>query len=403
MTNRVTDEKLKEMLSSMPKVQDTQTKEELYQKLQDVSKSPKKRKRTSKKPWLVPTLASVSLLCVLILIVPSMLSNNQGSYESSGSESSKLDTTEESIVPDRSTTIKKADELDDMKQDKAAESNDQALIGQSEMEKSPQSMLIQKVPEQVSLVHLAAMDPSAQVIIPITLIDSTNPIVDETYYNQMDNYIHKEDGLVPFDFQNITFNLLLEKDEVQITIPEEFQLQAGSALQTMFNRLLSAMFAPYGVERINLEGNTNLGDMGNIDSFKVVDPLANSAFKVYQYQEDTRPFLVPIHYQSYTSIQSALVDMKVEAPQFNIEATIPENITFDVQEDGETVTISFTEVNDLKANQRTLTMLESMLLTAKSFGYESVHFEQLPFKQIGPYDVTEPIPVPVAMNPEQLH
>ncbi|UFT97660.1 hypothetical protein KO561_10535 [Radiobacillus kanasensis] len=394
MSNRITDERLEELLSNMPTVTDKQSKEELYRKLQVNQPRSNTAHKPARKPWLVPTFASVSLLLLLILIVPSLMTNHDGSYESMNSKSSSSDSTKESMELAKEESQGKMD---------VAESNDNALMEQSSNAEPPQSMLIQEVPEQVSLVHLAAVDPNMQLIIPLTLIDSTNPEVDEVYYNKMDNYIEEEFGLEEFPFQGITFDLSLDQQQVQLNIPQDYSLPPGGAVQGMFQNVLSAMFEPYGVTKINLNGKTNLGEMGNVPSLEVLDTLKNTPYKVYRYQEGTPSFFVPIYYEPHPNLQSALKSMRSEGTNFNLKAPIPEDISFEIQADQQQVTITFAHGESIPPNQSTLTMLESMLLTAKSFGYETVQFLDLPFEQLGPYDLTRSIPVPIGVNPKPLH
>lgn len=49
--------------------------------------------------------------------------------------------------------------------------------------------------------------------------------------------------------------------------------------------------------------------------------------------------------------------------------------------------------------QELLTMVEAILMTAKSFGFDSVKFENMSIQQIGNYDLNNPIKDPNGVNP----
>lgn len=125
--------------------------------------------------------------------------------------------------------------------------------------------------------------------------------------------------------------------------------------------------------------------------------ISNSSYMLYNYR-----FLIPIPQEDQTPIDDALNEMKYNRKTYNIYATIPDNIDFSIDSSESKLIINFKVVAGLGDNQETITMIEAILMTAKSYDYEAVDFENLPTDQIGSYNVSTPLKVPEAINPVYL-
>lgn len=80
--------------------------------------------------------------------------------------------------------------------------------------------------------------------------------------------------------------------------------------------------------------------------------------------------------------------------------TIPDDIDFSVESDDEsTLHLSYSGPSDIQDLQEITVMIESILMTAKAYGYESVDFENMPIEKVGNYPFSETIEVPIAVNP----
>jgi hypothetical protein len=92
--------------------------------------------------------------------------------------------------------------------------------------------------------------------------------------------------------------------------------------------------------------------------------------------------------------------MKKAQKPLNIYPTIPEDIQFRLTTLDDQLFITPDNDQVFQDEQRALIMIEAILMTAKSFGYEFVTFNHVStIDQIGPYQFSEPIEVPEAVNP----
>ncbi|GGB33741.1 hypothetical protein GCM10011409_08960 [Lentibacillus populi] len=111
-----------------------------------------------------------------------------------------------------------------------------------------------------------------------------------------------------------------------------------------------------------------------------------------------RGFLIPIVLDTQTSIAAALNEMKQNREASHVYRTIPTEIQFSVSTENQ-LEITLSNNAALPNTQEGITMIDAILMTAKSFGYASVTFHNTKVNQIGDYDLSKPIKVPKAVNP----
>ncbi|MDC3415412.1 hypothetical protein [Aquibacillus salsiterrae] len=403
------EEKLSKMLSEMPKIQDNQDKDKLYEKISNKINGDDQQDafRTKQKfPWAIPSIASIAVVILLIVIFQDAFPNRQYSNSDSASEQS-------------TSSSDKALENSDMAPF-AAEKNDSFDAGKRDesdgMTENEMSMLTKDIGfssyiiydsnPNVSIIPVAAMDENIQYVVPLTLVDNTNPDADPAnFYNQLDAFINEEElGVVVFPFGKIAFQLELGENKVLLTIPDGYQMEEGSAIGGMFKQVLATMFTPYGITKAVVDPdnsrNESFGMYGNIDSLPLDKPK-NQSFKLYRGTKANQALLIPSLPNQFNTMEEALEDMKQNQPDFLLEATIDSDVDLEIKVKAQGVTISSSS-SKVANNQETATMIEAILLTAKSFGYTSVTFD-FPVEQVGAYQLNKSIQVPAGPNPIQLH
>ncbi len=86
------------------------------------------------------------------------------------------------------------------------------------------------------------------------------------------------------------------------------------------------------------------------------------------------------------------------------ESVIPKELNISVKESGKYVTINFLNELDLESmNSRSaMELVEGLLLTAKSSGYEKVVFHNIKQGNWGGFDFNQPIETPISANKKTL-
>lgn len=162
------------------------------------------------------------------------------------------------------------------------------------------------------------------------------------------------------------------------------------------------MMQPLNVETIFFTTDGNQGadfaHYGTLTELEVPSQIKN-IYKLYQVSDEHPVWIIPIPANSDSSIEEAINAMYEGNENFSIRASIPENITIEnIEESKDLLTITFSKSVNLTPTEPTVYMIDAILMTAKSFGYEEVHFRNANIDQIGPYNLEEIIQVPAAIN-----
>lgn len=357
------DEKVVELLQRLPKVEGETSNEELYRKVSIYSNTSNQRKR-----W-IPFVA-FAIIFLLILGTPFFLFTGQlrmTMEESAGNEEADLNTVIESS---------------DMEAESVEESE---LMIQEDGELDLIGSVLYDADDEKELVHFALFDESKRFVIPLVISAS---IGDESIYNRM-NEILQTQGLLPDDYHVDEIEWDREMKQVRLKILDhtgEIDIDDESLLI-----LLEEMFAPSGFEHATLELIT--GGEREIRHFDLIGYSERKAtYMLYQ-----GAYYVLIPQKKERTIAEALKSLQQPISAWITNPMSPD-IDFSVVGDQEQLVLHFSE-GSLQADDITITMVESILLTAKRYGYSEVVFGGMPLKQIGSYDFSEPIPVPFAANP----
>lgn len=390
-----------EKLKRLPKINDNTDKDVLFARIsQQLDKKPGRIIRNKR---LIPILSTAFAIALFLIVIPSLINTNQ-SMESKEEYFTKESSDKSTEIGIKSTDPNSDDKMDMDKEGTLESDQNEEMTTQNhpgaEVEQI-ESFVIQSVDDAHSIVYGAVADNQVQYVIPVSLlVPKENDI--EAYYNELGTYLHESEwGVSDYPFDQLTFNIDQEKAQVSMKFPENFSLGEGEANYHMFQLLLSAMFTPYGIEKVIFETDNGkgieFGAFGTIPELDLeIDTKSN--YKIFQATDASRKFLIPIP-QEESTIEEALIDLKNSNEDFNVYKVIPENINITVEEEKNNLTIIFSEKIDSIDPEKGVTMIEAILMTAKSYGYETVRFSNLMVDYIGPYDVTGPIRVPEAVNP----
>lgn len=368
------DEQLITKLKKLPKVKDHRDKDELFQRIsaQMNKKEPRKHYR------LAPIFSTIVALILIFTIVPTLI--NLDMSDTSSNDSAKNFTQESSH------------EMDMIAEESDEEQEAQVFDNQIE------SYVIQNINNDSTVIYGAVSDDQIQTVIPFTIVIPETVDLNEQY-NQLGQYLNENDwGVNEYLFNDVNFDLDLVNHEVRMQVPSDFSIGDGSSNAYIFNEVLTAMFTPYQIDKVVFEEEIDLGSIGNISELDL-QKSEKEMYKVFQANQEQRKFLVPIHVEEDVTIEEALEDMRSGQESFHIYPAISEDVHFSITTSDQELILNLDKDLVFEDEQEATVMIEAILMTAKSFGYESVTFNNTSIDQVGPYQLSKSIEVPEAINP----
>ncbi|KGX83614.1 GerMN domain-containing protein [Pontibacillus marinus] len=452
-----TEDDLQNLLQKMPEVEDSQTPDELYNKISSRLNSAKPDKTPFyKQPWVVTTISAAAVLLFLITTMSWLFDGtyntaNDGAESKDSSSEANMERFQEesessaSEGGDNSANGDSAGSQDqgktfDSKADDGAQQNGdqnnkdaninsiapsegdesnstessegnitseenkkQEIGGHSKLE---QSYVFPKRPHD-KFATIALMGTNSDVVIPITIIAPPNwGSVNEVYNSIARSVKADEWGIQEYAFKDVTFNLKKDQNLVEANFPKSYSLPQEEIKEQNLLYALKEMFRPHGIQKIQLQRDGNAGvnfpNMGVKKEIQI-EALSGRAYMLYQNGENRPGFLAPVSIKDQT-IANALNHMKKGLPAKNVKPVIPQNATFkSIKGQGETLQITLT--NDSSFGDKPLAMIEAILLTAKSYGYKEVKFNNAPQQEYGygAYNLNEAIQVPDLLNPKPFN
>jgi len=389
------DKDIIDKLRKLPKVKDRTDKEELYEQIQaKINRTSKTRESKTYQKKMISVFSAILAVVIILIMIPSFVDDTMlRTSKSNVSDDDKsfetaMDTQEISINAEENSIESSGNHADD------AESNESVTYDFSN------SYIVNNINSSQTIVHGAIVEEQLQYVIPITFITENEADL-STLYNELNNYLVENNlGALNELFKDVTFNIDLEQKQVVLKFPEHYSLGEGSTRANVFSEMLSAMFYPYGIEKVVFQNHTevDLGALGEVAEMEILDP-PRANYKLYRNPELDRAFLTPIMQEQSHPIADALDDMKNADEFYHLSQTIPNEVNFTVESVEKELLIRFTEGAILENNDIYITMIEAILMTAKNYQYESVTFENFNIEQSGPYNLSESLEVPQAINP----
>lgn len=382
------DKQLEELLRQMPKIKDNRHPRDIYQNISLKSK----RKRPS---WLIPVAATAAALLLIILLVPKLMVGTNLSFESAE---------DKSIVAEKSSDAEnKASTL--MKKDEAVQDNGEtAAVPKIMMQGGYKTALYDyEVGDQKVLTYWIP-DPMGQILVPIST--TVNKVENKDWlslFNQfMEQLTEEEWGLTDYYPLNATISYESADNSIVVDVPANHTYGQGSTNEKIFLAVLESDFlSNSNVNKIWLKTNgqpgIEFGNTGVLDEL-YISANRNRAYFLYYPDGSDIPLMAPIN-NEHTDIQSALEAMKTDQSELGLKASLGSSFSFkevDVKDDK--LVITFDDHTKIADDLPTLYSFEAILLTAKEFGLQSVVFMNSPISQLGPFDLTQEIKVPIGAN-----
>jgi hypothetical protein len=384
------EEQLEQLFQQLPPIKDKQTAEDIYQSIQQKQQVMKKSRK-----WITPAIAAVAALILFVIISQYLLSDFTTTEESamdlasSSENSSQLKN--ESVNENKMAESKKAQES----------TIEQHTLENKMFNRDEQETFVTSSNKAEVTITVGFTDSQAQNILPISLeVNEKQEILEQIEDVNPDLY-SEELGPITFELSNTDFVDTGNPEEIVIDYKGIPKLQS-SANDILYQNAIIETLRWLDYKKAKLYTNNHEGiEFGQTGSKKDLEVKKESkkAYFLYQFDEQTHKLLVPSP-NSYNSIDSAINAMKRGIEERNLKPTVMKNNSpIRIKESEEQLIIEFDNRTGFEDSEPTIIMLESILLTAKEFGYKTVKFNGMNIDKIGVMDVTKPIEVPFSPNP----
>lgn len=396
------DKTIESHLKRLPKIEDKQNKELLYEKIQERLQEGEVKQR-KKKGWFVPTVASAAVLFLLLLLIPSFFNEQDMTLEEPEmmKEEAGMMMDVESNLEEEAPSIT-SEEL--FKTEEATDSSEPFYIGAlhpSNEDSLRQNLITFAVP---------AHYPTGELVIPVTTVGEHSSLL-ENFLAIKNSFNGHRWGIG--SFPQIEINSIIEEKGgiAIIDVPANSLESLSSAEDRIYSLALKETFSAqqnFSVIRFTSDGEPGVfwGQNGPLTEIELQDEL-NRGYYVFT-SDTNHKFLVSgkivdAPFNDSSSGDISLAETLELMKQSNLEqgytASIPEHVEItNVEQSSDTATITFAEGTVTEDNVDNLIMIEAMMFAAKDFGHFYVQFEGIDLDQIGPYQVKELQVIPNYMN-----
>lgn len=393
------DDKIDNLLSSVPKIHDQRSKSEVLQRLKEdglFDEEPLPIKPIKKKNHWIPVWVSLAAVLLLAILIPPFM--NQMTFttdtkeESATTESEKADMSSFSVPEERTKSENEVNE-------------EMAMVA------NKTDLRTALYPEEIagSTVFKLGLASDAADSIPISVL-IPNETIQADFGNISPTVVELYNKYAPlFNESAIGFNeyhpyvgVISEQDNQVIhTLPTTQTYDIASASMATYAASLIDTFSDGYEEVAFLKENGSAFEFSQAGEPSLPMTL-NSENTQYNYfrstQSDGSEYLVPNFRVSYTTVEEAILAMKEETNDIYQSVILPD-VDFNVTVDNSIVTVAFTEqLNLLDFDQiKAMQMIEGILLTAASFDLP-VQFENIEQTEWQGFNFETKLPIPVGAN-----
>jgi hypothetical protein len=377
------DHEIEQLLQQMPKVKDHRDPRDIYQSL---SLKAKKRKAPV---WIVPSVASLAAVLLLFILAPQVW---QGNFQDSATKQESTEAKDETsnrmakVAPGNSTNSGIADDKHELS----------LMAAPTETAIYEEDLLEQQV------ITFTIPDQNAQILVPVSVLVPKDKTWIEYYQDQSEKLTEVQWGLSDYYPLNATLSMVNEQT-MNVDVPAEHVYGNGSTNETLFiNTLNETMNRHEDLQKITFSTNGSpgimLGNYGEVSELKKPETKKRSYY-LFNPNNQNSPFIVP-GIEEFSDIRTAFESMRVGNETYGLNPSIPAEFAFDINDNSqELLSLTFTGENIQLTDESILVYcIESILLTAKEFGFKSVKFENSPLAQVGRFNLENELKVPIAPN-----
>ena len=411
--NKWSEQKIDQLLSQVPKLQDTRSKEDVLKRLQQDSRLANGSQKTRKR-W-IPSIVAVAALITLTLLGATLInkSNMDIAFDSNEQHAKSTamdnDTSEESI-----TSI--------MAKEEAVNESSEGTVtydGTSNKETSESEMSAIEAPAESIWTSAFSSDVENHTVFKIGLVSQDALVVPVTFLipneriqqdfgNQTPNTLQlyeqyaadiNEEGLGFTDYHPYKGTFEIDQDQLIHRLPKEHDYDLSSTALSAYN--LSLQFTFEGFTQINHQNED--GSQAEFDQVGQKTPtvLTNEFYKtaVYPYTDSTgQVYMVPSLDEPFNNVSDALEALKTSPNDF-FSNVVPRSVTYTVEEIQGVSHIKFSEPLELSSlpQEQTAQMIESFVLTGATFDVQ-IQLDNIIEEQWNGINLTQPLEQPVGLN-----
>lgn len=281
-------------------------------------------------------------------------------------------------------------------------------------EANPYDGLISLYPEEADIetseiFTYVIPDTQAMVIVPVTV---TTPREEgkswiESYTETMPMLKEEEWGLAEYYPMDASWSYDEATETLGIDVKQNHPYRDGSAPNIIFVETMTQNFSRAGINKIILttEGKPgiDLGNYGPMEELSINAETKNRRAYLFLKAEGIHnPYLVPTKEQHKT-IGEAFTKMLKGDETGYLSASLPENFELAQTERNEDKVLEITLEKNTKLDESFLPNLEAILMTASEFDYSGVQFINANIDQLGPFNLNEVLPLPLAPNKKNIN
>ena len=387
------EQRLEELLSQAPKMQDRRSKEDVFARLKEAGAFEAEpvqhlagKKKKSTMPFVLTVTAALTFLSFGGVYYFSQnaqedasMSMNDMDMESADKQEYEMESLEESALPEMST---KEVSLEDMRTSVYEEQLEEATAFR---------------------IGLAGDDAES---VPVTIVVPKEKLLEDfgidapTQVDMYNKYAAKiDEQAVGFsEFHPVKGTVEEQGSAVVHTLPDDHGYDESVDKTTAYTGVMTDTFGKsYDKAIVEYEDGTKVFFEEIGKPSESIDFNNSSRYSYFLDEQEGSTFLAPNYRQNFRTVGEALEYMKVEDNNIYKTAVLP-GVDYTV-EDGDIVKVRFTAPLDLEAvdSQRAMYMIEAMLLTASGFGKQII-FENIVQTEWQGFHFAEPLPKPVGAN-----
>ncbi|WAA10526.1 GerMN domain-containing protein [Fervidibacillus albus] len=381
------DEEFSELFKQFPVVTDHRSRNELYSNVMDRLKQAEHRK---KRRLYIPALATAAVLFLSIVLFMSIVRSPEWNM---GIEQEAEEFHLEMIDPSNGKFFDSSEDFVEDEREKNISSIEKFAVYPD------------MIAEDELAITLYVPDKNAQNMVPVTVLekqsDEQTPLdiirdvmnrIDETGLGLSDYYPYN--GTVSLD----------ENGNVSVDLSENVNENWGSTGEILFMKSLES-FRSINIDSVYLsdEGSPGLYfPHSGLEIFKYELGKTEENYAFFIYRTDDHIYLTSGP-DTYSDLIQAFAAMKEKNEVYDLEPSIPSEMEITVQtDDNGLLVLRFSDSLSDYDGELVQLMIEAILLTANSFGFSEVQFENVSVEQNIGFEFEQPIPVPIAPNLVEL-
>lgn len=383
------EDKIEEILKNAPKIHDTRSKEEIFERLKKdgIFDEEPPKKMSKKRINLVPGLIAACAILLLAFLVPSFMKNEN--LEEATTSNEILDSAESTDMNILSTQEKgeKVAKLMTMETDIKTSVYPEQLEGNTVFSIGLASDAADSIPVTILIPNEKVMED----------LGKSNPTQVELYNEYAPQLNEKLLGFT--DYHPYVGQISEEHDKVIHKLPNDHPYDEASATLSTYYASLTNTFSSYDEVEFVDENNQpiHFSEAGEKHSLLLHDESKQYGYFKYV-QQDGGEYLAPNFRETYTTVEEAMEALKTTTNDIYQSVILPD-VDYTAKENVEIVKITFKTEFDLNNyNQvEVMQMIEAILLTASGFE-KAVQFENIAQTEWQGFDFTKPLPIPVGPN-----